>query len=476
MEKQGLKENKIRKSIKSRLVKSFMLIIIITVVIIEIVLINGIKVYYYNNVKSMLDNQIDFSIEYYLRYYSSSSIKDIVIDDIDVFWQHTDAQVQILNSDGKILMDSLGVINKEEDLYPDVKEAMNGNRKTWIGNVDYYDYQVMSMSVPIKEEDKIVGIIRFITSLKEANELIFAASLLIIGIGITVIFISGTVSIILANSIVRPLKEVTSVAEKMANGQLTIRSKVDLEDEIGKLSDTLNYMAEELIKKEELKNDFISSISHELRTPLTSIKGWAITLKSEDLKNNEIMEDGLDIIEKESDRLTNMVEELLDFSRFVSGRITLEKKEFSIFNTLQLITKQLTPRANFNDIKFKSSIDKSLGTMLGDEDRIKQVLINILDNAFKFTPEGGEVNMRARNVNNNLILEIKDNGPGISEEDLPQVKERFYKGKDSKSNSGLGLSISDEIIKMHEGKMEISSKLNLGTMVRVILPLGGEEE
>lgn len=357
MEKQGLEKNKSKKSIKSRLVRSFMLIIIITVVILEIILIKGIRSYYYSNVESMLDNQIDFSIEYYLRYYSSSNIYDIVIDDIDVFWQHSDAQVQILNSEGHLLMDSLGVINDEENLYPDIKSAIEGNRKTWTGNVDYYDHLVMSVSVPIKNQDKTVGIIRFITSLKEAEDLIRAASLLMIGIGITVIFISGLVSIFLANSIVKPLREVTKVAEKMADGQLTVRSNVNLEDEIGKLSDTLNYMAEELIKKEELKNDFISSISHELRTPLTSIKGWAITLKSEELNGNEIMKDGLDIIEKESDRLTNMVEELLDFSRFVSGRITLEKHEFSILETLQLIVKQLTPRANFNDIKIRLNIE-----------------------------------------------------------------------------------------------------------------------
>src|SRR5690606_32008639 len=148
-------------------------------------------------------------------------------------------------------------------------------------------------------------------------------------------FISGLVSIFLANSIVKPLKEVTQVAAKMANGQLKVRSNIKLKDEIGKLSDTLNYMAEELIKKEQIKNDFISSISHELRTPLTSIKGWAVTLKSEDIQENEIILDGLNIIEKESDRLTAMVEELLDFSKFVSGRIKLEKDHFEISSTIE---------------------------------------------------------------------------------------------------------------------------------------------
>src|SRR5699024_8211630 len=130
----------------------------------------------------------------------------------------------------------------------------------------------------------------------------------------------------------------------------------------------------------------------------------------------------------------------------------------------------------FNNISLESYIDKSLCNMIGDENRIKQVLINILDNALKFTPDGGNININGQKIDQKLVLEIKDNGPGISEEDLPKVKERFYKGKNSKSNSGLGLSISDEIIKLHGGTMDILSKLNLGTMVRITLPLGGDEK
>ena len=296
--------------------------------------------------------------------------------------------------------------------------------------------------------------------------------MLLIWIGLVVIFISGIVSLFLANSIVKPLQEVTEVAEKMANGQLKVRSNVIIKDEIGKLSDTLNYMAEELIKKEQIKNDFISSVSHELKTPLTSIKGWAITLKSEDLCENEILLDGLNIIEKESDRLTNMVEDLLDFSKFVSGRIKLEKDYFYIKDTIEIIGKQLTPRAINNKIDFKLNLDSKLSTILGDEDRIKQVLINLIDNAFKFTPEGGKVEVNAREEEERLIIKIKDTGYGISEEDLPHILEKFYKGKSSQSHSVIGLSICDEIVKLHNGSMEILSTIDEGTTVIVKLPSG----
>lgn len=460
-----------KNSIKTRLVKSFMLIIVITVVILEIVLVNGVKDYYYKNIEDILSNQIEFSIGYYLRYFSSDTLEDIIIDDVDIFWQHTTAQVQILNADGKLLMDSLGISNDDTKPLPDIKKAMNGEKGVWVGKVEYYKNPVMSISIAIKDQDRIIGIIRFITSLSETNNVIWTISIFLLWMGVAVIFISGMVSVVLANSIVKPLQEVTKVAEKMADGQLKVRSNITLQDEIGKLSNTLNYMAEELIKKEQIKNDFISSVSHELRTPLTSIKGWAVTLKSEDLQGNEIVLDGLNIIEKESDRLSIMVEELLDFARFTSGRINLAKEDFQIKDTFEMIGKQLSPRAANGKIKFVRNIDHDLGYMLGDENRIKQVLINLLDNAFKFTAEGGMVILNARKDNETLILEVIDNGAGISEDDLPKVKEKFYKGKNSKSHSGIGLSICDEIIKLHNGDMEILSNIDEGTTVIVRLPL-----
>src|SRR5699024_2568796 len=249
---------------------------------------------------------------------------------------------------------------------------------------------------------------RFITSLRETNRSIKNISKIFILIGIIVIFISAIVSLFLANTIVKPLEEVTDVAEKMASGQLKVRSKKRFNDEIGKLSDTLNYMAEELLKKEQLKNDFVSSISHELRTPLTSIKGWAITLKSDELNDDQLLKDGLDIIEKESDRLTLMVEDLLDFSKFISGRITLTKEEIDIKDTVNQIGKQLMPRAKANKIDFKVNCNKNIPIIIADENRIKQVLINLIDNAFKYTSEEGEVIFSADYKDGFIEIYVKD--------------------------------------------------------------------
>lgn len=460
-----------KRSIKARLIRNFMLVILITVIFLEFVLINGIREHYYQNVEDILTNQIEFSTNFYSRYFSSSSLEDIIIDDVDVFWQHTSAQVQILSLEGDLLMDSLGVGRDDLPITMDIRDAIEKGKGVWTGPVSYDTHPVMAISMPLKYQGSSIGIIRFISSLKETNSIITEITKILLWMGLIVVLISGFISLFLANSIIKPLKEVTDVAEKLADGQFKVRSEVKINDEIGRLSQTLNYMADEILRKEQLKNDFISNVSHELRTPLTSIKGWAITLKSGELADKDLLDDGLDIIEKESDRLSLMVEELLDFSRFTSGRISLEKEIFDIKSTLDMISKQLDPRAKNSNIEFIKNIDQSLDTLTGDENRIKQVLINILDNAFKFTDDGGRVEFNALRIENDLLIEITDNGAGISEIDLPYVTEKFYKGKNSKSNSGIGLSISDEIVKLHGGSMTIQSEEGKGTRVIVKLPL-----
>ncbi|NLY46630.1 MAG: HAMP domain-containing histidine kinase [Tissierella sp.] len=464
-----------KKSIKSRLVINFMLVIVITVLILQIVLSNSIRNYYYKNVEDILTSQIEYSTDFYSKYFSTFTINDIIMGDIDLFWRYTTAQVQLLSLEGDLLMDSLGVVHEGPINTMDVIRAKNMEKGVWIGNVAYDDSPVMAVSLPLRNHEEPIGIIRFITSLEETNNTVNRITVLLILIGIIVITISGVVSLFLANSIVKPLLEVTKVAQKMADGQLRVRGEVKIDDEIGQLSNTLNFMAEELLKKEQIKNDFISSVSHELRTPLTSIKGWAITLQGDDSIDSELLHDGLEIIETESDRLSKMVEELLDFSKFISGRVTLEKSMFSIRDTLKMIEKQYMPRAKDNKIDMSINISEDVQFFLGDENRIKQLLINLLENAVKFTPAGGDVSLDAYNQDNNLVLVVKDTGIGIPPEDLPHVKEKFYKGKHSKSHSGIGLSICEEIVTLSNGSLEIESEVDRGTAVKVILPIKEEE-
>jgi signal transduction histidine kinase len=289
-------------------------------------------------------------------------------------------------------------------------------------------------------------------------------------IGIFVILVTVVISLILAHSIVHPLKDVTSAAAMMAKGNLDIRIGKDRNDEIGVLSDTLNYMVTEVQNRERIKNDFISTVSHELRTPLTSIKGWANTIIDDEFTDREILKDGLNIIVKESDRLTNMVEELLDFSRFVSGKVELYKEKTDVSVIIDYIGKHMSTRAKQENIDFTAEC-REIPEVEIDRNKIKQVLLNLLGNSFKFTQPGGKVCLRAFQKENKVIFQVEDNGCGISSEELPLVKEKFYKGKNSRSQTGLGLSICDEIVRLHQGELTIESQPDKGTLVTVRLPL-----
>lgn len=456
-------------SIKKRLVVNFVFIIIITVVILEIFLISSIRQYYYKNLEGTLQNQIQISADLYHRYFSDATLQDNILNNVDTFWKQATAQVEIIDMEGRVLMDSIGVTPGTANQFEDVKRALAGETGKWIGDVDYDTEKVMAISYPLYSGEMQVGVLRFIASLRDVNKDIVRIAYVFIAFGALVTLITGIVSIFLANTITGPLKEVTTIAEKMALGDYYTESKKKNNDEIGKLSDILNSMAKEIVKKEQLKNDFISSVSHELRTPLTSIKGWAITLK-QDFEDRSILMDGLEIIEKESDRLTLMVEELLDFSKFVSGKVTLEIKPVDLVKVLQHIKTQLTPRAIREQVDFKVITDK-FPMIYTDENRLKQVFINLLDNAFKFTASGGTITMDAKQEDESIIILIQDTGCGIPIEELPKIKDKFYKGKSSKSQNGIGLSISDEIIKMMDGSLDIQSQVEKGTIIKITLPL-----
>lgn len=457
------------KGIRVRLTANFVLVIIFTVAILELLLICIVRQNYYSSLEGSLHNQIKICAEMYTKYFSDTSLQENVLYNVDAFWNQSNAEVQIIDRNGSIIMDSQGSI-LQDVAGKDIEEALAGKKGVWVGYLN--GQKVLAVAHPLISDGQIAGALRFIASLSAVDQDIVKTERIFVLIGLFVILAVGSISVFFANSIVVPLQEVTAVAQRMAAGNFQIKSKKTRDDEIGGLSDTLNYLADEIVKKEQLKNDFISSVSHELRTPLTSIKGWAITLQNENFQNKETLNDGLNIISKESERLTHMVEELLDFSRFVSGRIKLNPVDVNLINLFEHLHKQLIPRAVRENIDFTVDYPQNMPNIYADADRLKQLFINILDNAFNFNRPGGYVSFKAEAQEKSLKFTISDNGSGIAADELPMVKEKFYKGKSSHSKSGIGLSICEEIVSLMGGKLEVSSELNKRTDVVVILPKG----
>lgn len=459
------------KSIRTRLVGNFLIIIFISVLTFEGLLIYFTRLYFYGNVENILTNELKSSTDFYTQYFSNVSLEVNIIDNADIFWRQTRAQVQIVQNDGTVLLDSEGLKSEQKIQTGDVTAAAGGERGKWTGYVSggAGKIHVMSVACPIKANSQQVGILRFITSLTDIDKMIFNITIIFVCIGVAVIVLAVIISLVLAHSVIHPLRKLTSAARSMAEGNLDERIEKYRNDEIGVLSETLNYMVSEVQNRENVKNDFISKVSHELRTPLTSIKGWANTIIDDDYTDREIMQDGLGIIIKESDRLTNMVDELLDFSRYVSGKAELNIEKTDVVELVEAVQKQMAGNAKKEKINFTTECESLLEGEL-DKNKIKQVLINLLGNSLKFTRPGGNVLLKAFYDKEDIIFRVEDDGCGISSEELPLVKEKFYKGKNSKSQTGLGLSICDEIVHLHKGKLTIESMQGQGTVVIVRIP------
>ena len=466
----ALKEKlKFNRNIKTRLTLSYILIIFFTIAVTDVFMVKILKTYFYNNIEETLETQLNTSIDYYKRYFSDDTLENNVLNDVDFFWSQTNARVQIIDTKNNLLMDSYGEIIDISKDNKDIKKAIGGETTNIVFSDSKTKEKLMAVSSPIKISGNVVGVLRFITSLEGAESSLRSIFYSFGMFGLLLLILSTIVSNIFGRSIIKPIESLTKTAGIMASGNFDVKSEKKYDDEVGKLSDALNYMASEIKKKEDLKNDFISSISHELRTPLTSIKGWAITLNNEGT-DKELLDMGLNIISNESDRLKDMVDELLDFSKFVSGNIVLKKEKVNLKDLFMFLDRNMAPRAEREGKKLITVMPKESETLFVDLNRMKQLFINLLDNSFKFTEKGGKIIIKMEYFREYIDLSVEDDGLGIPEEDLDKVVEKFFKGKTSNSTNGIGLSICNEIAKLHDGKLIIKSKINSGTKVIVRLP------
>lgn len=415
-----------KKSIRTKIIKKYLFLFIISTFIFELFLIYSVKYYYYSTIEGQLRSEAKYSQELYLNYLTDYSLSQVILEDANQFYRQNSARVQILDNTGLVMLDNSGklttgtTINKS-----DVEESMFGREGTFIEKVD--SGKIMYYSMPLKNRTSQVGIIRLSSSLNIIDSIIYKRTLIFVLFGFILVFMMIVLSILIANSIVKPINDLTKVAEKLAEGKFDVRSKNFSDDEIGELARTMNFITDNINEKEKIKNDFISSISHELRTPLTSIKGWAVTLQ--DLSTDEITKEGLDIIEKESDRLKDMVDELLDFSRFTSGRISLNLEFFNVTDIVKQVHKQLLPRAKNQKIDFILNYDNEGIRAYIDKNRFRQVLINLIDNSLKFTEAGGVVLINLSESEENIFLQVIDTGIGIDSEEISLITGKFYKGK-----------------------------------------------
>ncbi|MBQ6498522.1 MAG: HAMP domain-containing histidine kinase, partial [Ruminococcus sp.] len=320
-----------------------------------------------------------------------------------------------------------------------------------------------------------LGGVRYISSLRNADGKVLMYTLIAVAVGLIIILVVGLSGYYFIRSIVKPVRQMSETAQRIAQGDFSAKIDKMYDDEIGELSDSINDMASELDANEKLKNDFISRVSHELRTPLTAIKGWAETMQY-GVPDRITLEKGMSVIVKESSRLTSLVEELLDFSKLQSGRLTMQMERMDILAEIDEAVYMLKERALSEGKHLLYDDPEDMPIIYGDRNRLKQVFLNVIDNALKYTPEGGMIGVQAYQdfKDHTVKIVVADNGCGINPEDLPKVKDKFYKANQKINGSGIGLAVADEIIKMHKGSIDIESSPEVGTTVTITIPIFNE--
>ncbi|SMC86590.1 ATP-binding protein [Papillibacter cinnamivorans] len=233
-------------------------------------------------------------------------------------------------------------------------------------------------------------------------------------------------------------------------------------------------------KAEELRREFVANVSHELRTPLTNIRSYAETLAASPDLPPETAESFLEVILRESDRMTHIVQDLLTLSRFDYGRMELKFSWFPFGEAIDNVCRSMQMEAKRHGHKLEKSFVGTLPRVWGDRERLEQVMLNVLSNAVKYTPDGGEIRLTAGTEGESVWMEVTDNGIGIPEEDKDRIFERFYRVDKARSResggTGLGLSIAREIVMQHKGTIELVNRPGPGTTVRVTLPIGGKAD
>jgi signal transduction histidine kinase len=452
--------------------------IVLLVILIAVIAQYALKSYYYGTARQTME-------------YSLRSIADAVetssstgqgrystaLDIVENFEERDKYELMLLDSSGKVIVTSSGFDYWSSDPVPEYEAAMS-SEDGFSSEVFYSNTNEKCIGVTkaLSEYTSSVSAVRLVSSLSKIDSRISYVELIIIGFGAIVLFFSALSGSYFIRSIVVPVRKIEGAAKQIASGDFDVRVEGNYQGEMGDLADTVNRMASGLGSTEKMKSDFISSVSHELRTPLTSIKGWGETLKNVDPSDRETYDKGIRIILSETDRLSNMVENLLDYSRMDSGRQRYDMEVLDIVAELTdaVITEE--QNAAHKGLELIWNEPEETVPVWGDSARLKQVFINLLDNAIKYTNPGGKIVVQLERRPTVAVITVTDNGRGIPPDDLPKVKEKFFKASNSTKGSGIGLSIVDEIVKSHSGEFDIDSKLGSYTKAEVTLPIYREKE
>ena len=464
--------------IQKRWITNTLGVVFATVFLAVAVVSMTISYYYYSNMQSGLETKARITTDFFGTYISQSynDYYQSCITFAKTFEEKNTLELQFIRPSGQVVASSFGQWAGPAPETDDITRAIETKKiAVFNGTNPQTGEHIMAVSSPmLYTNGEVIGVLRYVTSLRKVDRQIILWVVIAILAGVAIMLLVIFNGKFFIRSIVNPVSEITATAKRIAAGSYGVQIQKAYDDEIGELADTINDMSIKIGQSEKMQSEFISSVSHELRTPLTAITGWGETLVSAEELNPAEIKRGITTILKETRRLTRMVEELLDFTRIQDGRFTLNVEKCDL-------------RAEFEDTVFmygnrlrQEGIqldyldnDEDIPEISCDPSRMRQVFLNILDNAAK---NGGSERITASIhwESHDVVVQIRDFGPGIPEAELPHVKLKFYKGSSKARGSGIGLAVCDEIVTMHGGNLNIENADGGGVLVTIRLPIGDE--
>ena len=388
------------------------------------------------------------------------------------FEERNSLELQFINAKGELVASSYGPWAGGSPTTSDIQEAVSTRGiRTFRGKNPATGERIMAVSSPMTYSNgEVIGVLRFVTSTRLRDRQIMQIAMIATGVLLLVVVIVLLSSVYFIHNILVPLGEITEKAKRIAGGTYGIQLQTKYRDEIGDLADAINELSAKISQNERMQSEFISSLSHELRTPLTAITGWSETILGDDSLDPDTRR-GMKIIAGEAKRLTEMVYELLDFTKLQDGKTTLNMEMSDLEAAFEDIVYMYGSRLAQEGITLRYlEHQERIPRIVCDAKRLRQVFLNILDNAAKHGGDGKKIDASIHYENGYVIIQIRDYGAGIPEDELKLVKKKFYRGTSKARGTGIGLAVCEEIVGMHNGKLTLENASGGGTLVTVSIP------
>jgi signal transduction histidine kinase len=396
--------------------------------------------------------------------------------------------IVLLDVHGLVLADSEhpDEVGRDDSKAPEVAAALSGKVSSAVRFDPDDDGDVLFTAAPVHHDQELVGLIRIELPMRLVDEANRQLWLRVVGAATLAALLTAAVSLWFAKALTDPIAAIARAASALARGDLKKRVNVSGPEELRRLASNFNFMADRVAAVMEDQRGFVANAAHELRTPLTTIRLRAEALAEGAKDDPAVATQFLTDICNETDRLSRMVDELLALSRIETGLIAPRREPVSIGEIARAVADDLGPRATEAGVSIRVDTDGAVRSVYADPDQIRQVFINLLGNAIKFTPTGGSIQVQSKFVKQGqpserldagtwFVTTVSDTGVGIRAEDLPHIFDRFYRNDGARTHdtggAGLGLAIVKSVIDQHGGRIWAESEVNKGTAITFALPI-----